>query len=167
MTGMDHPTVVQLEGLRSRDFARRVAVAEVYLVNVHVPPDQSIKGTDAFISYDTIVPDGRIPDNRSAPVLLYCKTGQMPRMATGAIRNAGYGDVNYLEGGTDAWERARLDPVVSTHAERQTAQARARPWWASAAVGRVLPWAHVVEPVLEVSSLLFCRATVRRCYYSP
>ena len=112
MAGMEHPSVVQLEGLAPEDFVKRIQ-DDVYLVNVHVPAGESIEGTDAVIPYDAIVRDARIPDDRSTPILLYCKTGQMSQSALRALRNAGYNDVAYLDGGTDAWRVAGRSLIPS------------------------------------------------------
>lgn len=88
------------------DFAARLTDADAFLVNVHVPDESRIAGTDAAIPYDRIVGDTRLPNDKASPLLLYCKTGRMSADAATALMNAGYTNVVYLEGGMDAWVEA-------------------------------------------------------------
>ena len=111
MPGMDHGG--GSDGMASTDhsamtldvdeFASRLASSEVFVVNVHVPDEGSIEGTDAWIPYDEIVDDERLPGDRDTPILLYCKTGRMSGDAATALMDAGYSDVVQLDGGMDAW----------------------------------------------------------------
>lgn len=102
MAGMD--TADMAVGVE--DFERRMAEPDAFVVNVHVPDEGSIAGTDATISYDRVVGDDRLPDDRSTPILVYCKTGRMSADAATALMDAGYRDVAYLDGGMDAWQAA-------------------------------------------------------------
>lgn len=76
------------------------------LVNVHVPPDQDIAGTDAWVPFNDT--DGllrRLPD-RGARVIVYCSSGHMSDTAARALVRAGYTDVWDLSGGLQAWQAA-------------------------------------------------------------
>lgn len=84
-------------------FAVLAADADAFVVNVHVPAEGSIAATDAAIPYDRIVGDSRLPEGKSTPILLYCKTGRMSAEAATALMGVGYIDVVYLDGGMDAW----------------------------------------------------------------
>lgn len=117
MPGMDHGAGSSgMAGMASMDrsemtvgvdeFASRMASSEAFVVNVHVPDEGSIKGTDAAIPYDAIVGDDRLPADKATPVLLYCKTGRMSATAVSALMGAGYTDVVHLDGGMDAWVAA-------------------------------------------------------------
>lgn len=88
------------------DFAARLADPDVFVVNVHVPDEGSIAGTDVAIPYDRIVGDARLPDDKSTPIALYCKTGRMSAEAATALMDAGFTNVVYLDGGMDAWTAA-------------------------------------------------------------
>lgn len=84
-------------------FADRLAEADAVVVNVHVPDEGSIAGTDLTIPFDRIVGDQRLPADRATPLLLYCKTGRMSAEAAVALMAEGYTDVAYLDGGMDRW----------------------------------------------------------------
>ena len=114
MPGMGHDG--ESDGMASMDdsaralgvdeFASRLASPDAFVVNVHVPDEGSIEGTDASIPYDEIVADDRLPPDRSTPILLYCKTGRMSEEAATALMDAGYTNVVHLDGGMDAWVAA-------------------------------------------------------------
>ena len=99
MASMDHSAMT----IGVDEFAFRLASSDAFVVNVHVPDEGSIEGTDAWIPYDEIVDDDRLPADRGTPILLYCKTGRMSAEAATALMDAGYSDVAHLDGGMDAW----------------------------------------------------------------
>lgn len=88
------------------DFATRMAEPDAFVVNVHVPDEGSIAGTDAAIPYDRVAGDTRLPDDTTTPIVLYCQTGRMSAEAATALMDAGYADVVHLDGGMDAWVAA-------------------------------------------------------------
>lgn len=88
------------------DFASRKVEPDAFVVNVHVPDEGGIAGTDAAIPFDRVAGDARLPDDTATPILLYCKSGRMSAEAANALMDAGYTDVVHLDGGMDAWVAA-------------------------------------------------------------
>ena len=74
------------------------------LVNVHIPYEDHIDGTDAFIAFDSILESPDLPSDKSAPIALYCRSGNMSGQAAAALADAGYTNVIDLDGGMNAWE---------------------------------------------------------------
>jgi rhodanese-related sulfurtransferase len=85
---------------------------DVFLVNVHVPYEGQIPGTDAFIPYDQIA--SRIDELPSDPstLVIYCRTGHTSGLAAQALAAAGYTGFYELAGGYTAWTQAGLPFVV-------------------------------------------------------
>jgi len=104
---MDHESMSTMH-LGPRTFAERVADPAVFVVNVHTPYAGEIDGTDAFIPFDEIAGDRRLPADRTAPIALYCESGRMSGIAAEVLLAAGYTDVADLDGGMQAWEAAGL-----------------------------------------------------------
>lgn len=117
MPGMDHSGngmaemshAEKLQELSPRLFEARVSEGDAFVVNVHVPVDRSIEGTDEAIAFDEILESMRLPTNKAVPILLYCESGRMSRIAGRALLQAGYSDVSHLAGGLQAWRRAGLE----------------------------------------------------------
>jgi rhodanese-related sulfurtransferase len=55
--------------------------------------------------------NGKLPENKTAPILTYCKVGYRGGMSVMILRMWGYTNVRTIRGGLDAWEKAGL-PVV-------------------------------------------------------
>lgn len=87
---------------------------EAVVVNVHVPYEGEIPGTDVFVPFDEIASSDELPEDRERPLLLYCRTGSMSASAAADLVDAGYGDVTHLEGGMAAWradgQTVEVDP---------------------------------------------------------
>ena len=76
------------------------------LINVHIPYQGQIAGTDRFIPFDTISRSSALPTDKSAPIVLYCRSGRMSAIAARALVARGYTHVSELSGGFDAWADA-------------------------------------------------------------
>lgn len=112
MPGMDHGggDMATMSGMQpsemavgADEFARRIEANDAFVVNVHVPDEGTIDGTDATIRYDRIASDRRLPVDKGTRILLYCRTDRMSQDAAVELMDAGYTNVVYLEGGMDAW----------------------------------------------------------------
>lgn len=92
------------------------------LINVHVPYEGEIDGTDLFIPYDEIGSQlDKLPPDRRARVVLYCLTGRMSAIAARTLVERGYTEVWNLDGGTVGWKAAGyplLDKRPSTERPR-------------------------------------------------
>jgi rhodanese-related sulfurtransferase len=81
--------------LENRDFP---------LINVHIPFAGDLPGTDDSIPYNEIRDHlDRLPEDRDATIVLYCRTGPMSAQAAEALVGLGYTDVYHLDGGFNAW----------------------------------------------------------------
>ena len=83
--------------LKSKDFA---------LIDVHIPEQKHINGTDAFIPYDGIENQlDKLPKEKDAKIVLYCRTGRMSQIAAEKLASKGYTNVYNVVGGIVEWTR--------------------------------------------------------------
>ena len=102
-------------------FAERMTHKGATVINVHIPYEGEIDDTDAFIPFDKILGDSRLPKDKHSEILLYCRTGRMSEEAANALHDAGYTNVAHLEGGMRGWEAAGRKLVQNpAHASADT-----------------------------------------------
>jgi len=106
------PSIASSEGvaiITPQQLQDMMAKEDVYLVNVHVPYEGEIPGTDAHIPYTDIASRlGEIPfDGRS--VVIYCRSGVTSGMASKSMVEAGAPPFYELEGGYLAWQAAGFE----------------------------------------------------------
>ncbi|MCK5603089.1 DUF1573 domain-containing protein [Candidatus Pacearchaeota archaeon] len=83
------------EDLKSKDF---------FLLDVHIPEQTHIPGTDEFIDYRNISENiDKLPTNKDSKIIIYCRSGSMSRSAAQDLVNLGYTNVHDLEGGINAF----------------------------------------------------------------
>ena len=87
-------------------FGRLRSSSDAFVINVHVPYEGELEGTDAFIPFDAISGDPRLPADRNSRLLVYCKSGRMSAIAGAALIASGYTNVTELAGGMEAWVAA-------------------------------------------------------------
>jgi rhodanese-related sulfurtransferase len=93
-------------------FRAAITTGSTFLVNVHVPYEGEIEGTDAFIPFDRVKADAaKLPDDKDAPLYIYCRSGRMSAEAAPAFQALGYTNIIDLEGGMVAWRDAGL-PLI-------------------------------------------------------
>ncbi len=86
------------------------AEADPFVVNLHVPYEGEIDGTDAFVPFDDVEAHAaELPADKSAPLYIYCRSGRMSAEATPALHALGYTNIIDLKGGMNAWREAGLE----------------------------------------------------------
>ena len=91
----------ELKGmLKNKDFV---------FINVHIPFEGNIAGTDLAIPYNEITAPAnlaQLPADKNAKIMLYCSSGRMSAIAAEALVKLGYTSIWDLAGGMVEWEQA-------------------------------------------------------------
>jgi rhodanese-related sulfurtransferase len=95
-------------------FSKLADDKDAYLLDVHIPEQVHIPGTDAFISYNEISENqNKLPEDRDVPILVYCRSGTMSAQAAKEIASLGYNQVYDLEGGINAYREANTEVIIT------------------------------------------------------
>ena len=95
-----------LSELTVEELRQQLGKKDFFLVDVHIPEQAHIPGTDAFIPFDAIESRlGELPADKSAKIVLYCRTGRMSKIAGAKLASLGYNNVSYVTGGKTAWDQ--------------------------------------------------------------
>jgi rhodanese-related sulfurtransferase len=98
-----------LKMITATELNRIMKNEDIFLVDVHTPEQQHIKGTDLFIPYNEIEKyKDKFPKNKDTAIYLYCEGGPMGNAAARSLYELGYRNLINLEGGTKAWRKTGL-----------------------------------------------------------
>ena len=95
-------TDVSVEGL-----AAMLEDKDFPLINVHIPYEGEIEGTDEFVPFNEIESNlDKFPTDKDAQIVVYCRSGSMSAQAAQKLVELGYTDVWNVDGGMIAWENS-------------------------------------------------------------
>jgi len=93
--------------LSPTDLADLMAKTDLIVINVHIPYEGDIPGTDTSIPYNSVdAIETYLHKDHCADVVLICKSGGMSQSAGNELVKRGYLRVRDLAGGMMAWEAA-------------------------------------------------------------
>jgi rhodanese-related sulfurtransferase len=86
--------------------------SDVYSVlNVHIPYEGEIDGTDASVPYNDIEALAAALPDKNSPIILYCRSGNMSEQAAHTLLELGYTQVWDVPGGMNAWRESRRELI--------------------------------------------------------
>ncbi|EKE13396.1 MAG: rhodanese protein [uncultured bacterium] len=100
--------------VKSLEFSVLAKDEKNFLLDVHVPEQTHIPGTDAFIPYNEISLNlDKFPEDKSTPILVYCRTGTMSEEASKEIAGLGYTNVYDLDGGINIYKESNVGVFIT------------------------------------------------------
>jgi rhodanese-related sulfurtransferase len=93
--------------LKPADAKQLIDTSDPIVINVHIPYEGDIPGTDTSIPYNNVdAIEKYLNYDHCADVLLVCKSGGMSQTAGNELIKRGYLRIRDLDGGMIAWESA-------------------------------------------------------------
>jgi len=108
-TATSEGTLVRANGgswtnISADTLATKLENKDFTLLNVKTPYIGEIEGTDLYIPYtDLEAQASELPADKSAPIVVYCRSGNESAIASQTLLDMGYTNVENLDGGMNAW----------------------------------------------------------------
>ncbi len=100
--------------IQSQDYDNLTSQDDVFVLNVHVPKQKPLPQTDESIAYNLLSQNqASLPENKKTPILVYCRSGSMSRIAAKQLLKMGYKTIYDLEGGVKAYEESHAQVKLS------------------------------------------------------
>jgi len=99
-----------VKAISADELHRIMQSGDIFLVDVHIPEQRHIKGTDLFIPYNEVEKHkDKFPKDKNTAIYLYCEAGPMGNAAARSLYELGYRNLSNLEGGAKAWRKNGFD----------------------------------------------------------
>lgn len=109
-TSSDAASSPKFANISPSEFQEAISTMDPFVVDVHIPEQTHLPGTDAFIPYNEVADRlDQFPQEKDADIILYCRTGSMSEEASQALADAGYTNVKNLTGGATAYREQNQD----------------------------------------------------------
>lgn len=97
------------ESISSSKLSEMLQNKDFIMMDVHIPEQEHIPGTDYVIPYDEIDKIAAKIPNKNAKVVLYCRSGGMSKQTAKALAERGYSNILELENGLNEWKAEGKD----------------------------------------------------------
>ncbi len=96
---------ISFTNISAQELKQKLETKDFFLLDVHIPEQEHIKGTDEFIAFDKIEENiTKLPENKETQIIVYCRSGNMSITASKKLNELGYKNVINLEGGKKAFD---------------------------------------------------------------
>lgn len=110
----DTTVVNGVKSVNATEFAKLANNDNAFVIDVHIPEQAHMPGTDAFIPYNEILDNlDKLPQDKNTPILVYCRSGSMSKEAAQTLLKAGYTNIIELEGGLDEYKRENVSVDIT------------------------------------------------------
>ncbi|MAG52523.1 MAG: hypothetical protein CMH62_01010 [Nanoarchaeota archaeon] len=94
-----------INNLDVENFAKLIEKDDVFLLDVRMPEETHIMGTDDTIAFDKLMENvDRLPKDKNQPIAVYCRSGVRSAKASETLKKMGYSNIYNLLGGKNAWD---------------------------------------------------------------
>ncbi|MBL4644506.1 MAG: DUF1573 domain-containing protein, partial [Candidatus Pacebacteria bacterium] len=91
------------KSISSAELENMLANKDFTLIDVHIPGQEHVPGTDYMISYEDIEKVASVIPSKNSKVVLYCRSGNMSKRTAKGLVEMGYTNVIELGDGMNEW----------------------------------------------------------------
>jgi rhodanese-related sulfurtransferase len=97
----------EITAISAQELQQMLETKDFLFVNVHVPYEGEIPGTDVHIPYNQIRDFAELlPEEKDAKIVQYCRSAGMTKTSGQTLLEMGYTNIYELDGGFIAWQSA-------------------------------------------------------------
>ncbi|MCL5435434.1 MAG: DUF1573 domain-containing protein [Patescibacteria group bacterium] len=97
-----------------QEFDKILSTRKVFLVDVHIPEQKHLDGTNLVVPYNKIKENlNKFPKAKNTEIIVYCRSGRMSTEAAQALSQAGYTRVYNLIGGLNAYRESHYGVYIA------------------------------------------------------
>ncbi|MCR4335152.1 MAG: rhodanese-like domain-containing protein [archaeon] len=141
---------IEFSNISAQELNQKLENKDFFLLDVHIPEQEHIQGTDAFIPYNELGANlPKLPQDKSTPIVVYCRSGTMSPEASQKLIDLGYINVMNLEGGIKGFN------AIQTQAEQEISKGNLLLESVAPIEGIVLPvkWNDVLVKTIEAGGI--------------
>jgi len=113
-TQKNQGTQYSYKNILPQEFDKILSARKVFLVDVHVPLQQHLDGTNLVIPYNKIKENlNKFPEDKNTEIIVYCRSGTMSTEAAQTLSQAGYTHVYNLVGGLNAYRESHFGVYIT------------------------------------------------------
>ncbi|MCL6096597.1 MAG: DUF1573 domain-containing protein [Patescibacteria group bacterium] len=102
------------KNITPQEFDKILSTRKVFLVDVHIPEQQHLDGTNLVVPYNKIKENlNKFPRDKNTEIIVYCRSGRMSTEAAKTLSQAGYTHVYNLVGGVNAYHESHYGVFIS------------------------------------------------------
>ena len=99
----------QIHSVSALEFDQLLAQPDTFVLDVHIPEQEHLPGTDAFIPYNELTQNlAQLPMDKNTPIAVYCRSGSMSLEASETLAGLGYTNIYDLVGGINAYKESHV-----------------------------------------------------------
>ena len=99
----------QIHSVSALEFDQLLAQPDTFVLDVHIPEQEHLPGTDAFIPYNELTQNlAQLPMDKNTPIAVYCRSGSMSLEASETLADLGYTNIYDLVGGINAYKESHV-----------------------------------------------------------
>lgn len=103
LTGSEKKITNDFTSISADELRNMLKDKDFKLIDVHIPEQEHIPGTDEFIPFNEIEELKKALPNKNSKVVLYCRSGSMSKIASEELIKQGYTNIYELNGGIKEW----------------------------------------------------------------
>jgi hypothetical protein len=102
-----------IKNLNPGEFAEVILKEDTFVLDVRMPEEEHIPGTDATIAHDQLeLNKDLLPKDKSTPIAVYCKSGRRSALASETLKSLGYSKIYNLKDGKDSWDLQNKNKIT-------------------------------------------------------